>query len=198
MRIDAHHHLWTLSRGDYGWLTPDLAPIYRDFDLSDLAPPDAVAATTPPPATAGAVPDNPDALRQEIEQTREQLGETVERLAAKADMKAQARAKAAALAGRIKGKAAQARATAPSQADNVRRQLRARSAGAREKVAAVAGPAKTQLRTWAARAREATPQPVRQPVAKVAHTARQRLVPLAIAVVTLITGYLAFRWRRNR
>jgi len=38
MRIDAHHHLWALSRGDYGWLTPDLAPIYRDFCLSDLAP----------------------------------------------------------------------------------------------------------------------------------------------------------------
>ncbi|TMJ21776.1 MAG: amidohydrolase, partial [Alphaproteobacteria bacterium] len=35
MRIDAHHHLWALSRGDYGWLTPDLAPIYRDFCLSD-------------------------------------------------------------------------------------------------------------------------------------------------------------------
>jgi L-fuconolactonase len=38
MRIDAHHHLWTIARGDYGWLTPDLAPIYRDFCLSDLAP----------------------------------------------------------------------------------------------------------------------------------------------------------------
>jgi L-fuconolactonase len=38
MRIDAHHHLWTLARGDYGWLTPALAPIYRDFQLSDLAP----------------------------------------------------------------------------------------------------------------------------------------------------------------
>jgi L-fuconolactonase len=38
MRIDAHHHLWTLARGDYGWLTPELAPIYRDFGLSDLAP----------------------------------------------------------------------------------------------------------------------------------------------------------------
>lgn len=38
MRIDAHHHLWNLARGDYGWLTPELAPIYRDFTLSDLAP----------------------------------------------------------------------------------------------------------------------------------------------------------------
>jgi L-fuconolactonase len=38
MRIDAHHHLWTLARGDYGWLTSALAPIHRDFGLSDLAP----------------------------------------------------------------------------------------------------------------------------------------------------------------
>jgi L-fuconolactonase len=38
MRIDAHHHLWTVARGDYDWLTPDLAPIYRDFALPDLAP----------------------------------------------------------------------------------------------------------------------------------------------------------------
>jgi L-fuconolactonase len=38
MRIDAHFHVWRRARGDYGWLTADLAPIYRDFDLSDLAP----------------------------------------------------------------------------------------------------------------------------------------------------------------
>jgi L-fuconolactonase len=38
MRIDAHHHLWTVARGDYDWLTPDLAPIYRDFALPELAP----------------------------------------------------------------------------------------------------------------------------------------------------------------
>jgi L-fuconolactonase len=37
-RIDAHLHLWTLARGDYGWLTADLEPIYRDFALTDLAP----------------------------------------------------------------------------------------------------------------------------------------------------------------
>ena len=38
MRVDAHHHVWRLSRGDYGWLTPALAPIHRDFDLDDLRP----------------------------------------------------------------------------------------------------------------------------------------------------------------
>lgn len=36
-RIDAHQHFWRLSRGDYGWLTPALEPIYRDFMPSDLA-----------------------------------------------------------------------------------------------------------------------------------------------------------------
>ena len=40
MRVDAHHHVWRLERGDYGWLqpTPRLAPIYRDFTLDDLRP----------------------------------------------------------------------------------------------------------------------------------------------------------------
>jgi L-fuconolactonase len=37
-RIDAHHHVWRIDRGDYGWLTPDLGAIYRDFTLADLRP----------------------------------------------------------------------------------------------------------------------------------------------------------------
>jgi L-fuconolactonase len=37
-RIDAHQHYWRLDRGDYGWLTPELAAIYRDFGPADLAP----------------------------------------------------------------------------------------------------------------------------------------------------------------
>lgn len=38
MRIDSHHHLWAISRGDYGWLTPDLGEIHRDFVIADLEP----------------------------------------------------------------------------------------------------------------------------------------------------------------
>lgn len=38
IRIDAHQHFWSLARDDYGWLTPDLAPIYRDFLPADLSP----------------------------------------------------------------------------------------------------------------------------------------------------------------
>lgn len=36
--IDAHQHFWRLDRGDYGWLTPALGPIFRDFGPADLAP----------------------------------------------------------------------------------------------------------------------------------------------------------------
>lgn len=38
MRIDAHQHFWKLGRGDYGWLTPELTPLYRDYLPADLAP----------------------------------------------------------------------------------------------------------------------------------------------------------------
>ena len=38
MIIDSHHHLWRRSRGDYGWLTPDMGSLWRDFEPADLAP----------------------------------------------------------------------------------------------------------------------------------------------------------------
>ena len=37
MRVDAHHHLWTVARGDYAWMSPEL-PIHRDYTLDDLKP----------------------------------------------------------------------------------------------------------------------------------------------------------------
>jgi L-fucono-1,5-lactonase len=38
MRIDSHQHFWSLQRGDYGWLTPELEVLYRDFLPPDLQP----------------------------------------------------------------------------------------------------------------------------------------------------------------
>jgi len=38
VKIDAHQHFWDLQRGDYGWLTPDLVPLYKNFAPSDLEP----------------------------------------------------------------------------------------------------------------------------------------------------------------
>lgn len=37
-RIDAHQHYWLIERGDYGWITPDLPVLYRDFLPGHLAP----------------------------------------------------------------------------------------------------------------------------------------------------------------
>ncbi|MFC4533165.1 amidohydrolase family protein [Sphaerisporangium dianthi] len=37
-RIDAHHHIWDLSRRPQSWLeSPEVAPIHRDFTLTDFA-----------------------------------------------------------------------------------------------------------------------------------------------------------------
>ncbi|MCV6574914.1 MAG: amidohydrolase family protein [Cohaesibacter sp.] len=38
VRIDAHQHFWLVQRGDYGWLTPELEALYRDFLPKDLEP----------------------------------------------------------------------------------------------------------------------------------------------------------------
>ncbi len=38
MFVDAHHHVWTLARGDYTWMTPALGAMHRDFGPDDLAP----------------------------------------------------------------------------------------------------------------------------------------------------------------
>lgn len=35
-RVDAHQHFWRLARGDYAWLSPALAPLYRDFEPGEL------------------------------------------------------------------------------------------------------------------------------------------------------------------
>ena len=34
--VDAHQHFWSLERGDYPWLTPDLGSLYRDYLPADL------------------------------------------------------------------------------------------------------------------------------------------------------------------
>ena len=37
-RIDAHRHFWATARGDYGWLTPALGPLWADYGPADAAP----------------------------------------------------------------------------------------------------------------------------------------------------------------
>ena len=35
IRVDAHHHVWRIGRGDYDWIVPD-SILYRDYGLDDL------------------------------------------------------------------------------------------------------------------------------------------------------------------
>ncbi|WP_446041507.1 amidohydrolase family protein [Streptomyces sp. SID1121] len=45
--VDAHHHLWDLSVRDQDWITgPALAPLRRDFTLTDLEPEARAAGVT--------------------------------------------------------------------------------------------------------------------------------------------------------
>jgi hypothetical protein len=67
----------------------------------DGAPASPAASEQPAPTE--------EQLRQEIEQERQQLGETVEALAAKADVKARAQAWAAGMADRVKSDPARQR-----------------------------------------------------------------------------------------
>jgi Protein of unknown function (DUF3618) len=57
---------------------------------------------------AGAVADDPQALRAQIEQTRAELGDTVEALAARADVRARVRERLAAISARTRRTAAEA------------------------------------------------------------------------------------------
>ena len=53
--------------------------------------------------TAAPIPDDPQALAEDIRQTRERLGEALEALVARTDVKALARAKAGRVSGRLRG-----------------------------------------------------------------------------------------------
>jgi hypothetical protein len=135
---------------------------------------------------APTAPNDPQELEREIERTREQLGQTVELLAAKADVKGRAQAKATELSERIKSKAGQVRQQAATRGGSVRGQLAGPTATAQKRVTAAATP------VW-----QATPEPVREAVAKGASTARQRRMQLAAAAGAVIVGYLLIKWRRS-
>jgi len=83
-------------------------------------------------ATSGP-PDDQQGLQEEIERTREHLGETVEALVAKADVKARAQDEAGRLIGRLKAKVLGARRQAAARAVEARRQAADKTAGPRQK-----------------------------------------------------------------
>lgn len=158
--------------------------------------------TAEEPTGASSVPDDPDQLRQDIERTREQLGETVEALVAKADVKAQAKEKVGQLTDRVKGTTAQAKEQATARVAQTREQLATKAAGVKQ--AAVTNvPAKDQLQARATavggKVRDVTPEPVQQAARHAAArtSPRQAAIAAAVAGVALISFILIRRRQRK-
>ena len=151
---------------------------------------------SPAGADPGALPDDPEQLRLEIERTREQLGETVEALVAKADVKARARERAELLSQRLKGTTAQARS-----------QLAGKTADVKNAAVATGGPARDQLQARATAVggavRGKTPEPVQRAARQVAQrtsaVARQPAALAALAAAgVVVVGVIVIRQRRRR
>jgi len=161
-------------------------------------PAGAEQPTGPQPVPGGTVPDSEQELRQDIERTREQVGATVEQLAAKTDVKARARAKATEMAGRMKGKTAQARVKAADRGAGVRSQMAGKAVMARQQAAAGRGQLRTRAAAVGTPVWQAAPEPLRHTLTKGFGTARQHRAPLTIAAAMLIASYQAFQWWRRR
>jgi Protein of unknown function (DUF3618) len=120
--------------GSSSWRTPRpdreaaAVPDLRRDRPSDSATEER-AAEVDPQSEAGEGPVDEAGLRQEIERTREQLGETVEQLAAKTDVKGRTRAMAAELARRAKSQTAQARTAMREASPEPLRRAVAKAAG---------------------------------------------------------------------
>jgi hypothetical protein len=165
-------------------------------------------------------PENPEALVEEITRTREELGETVEALAAKADVKARAQQRAAEVSGQLKGKLDGMKQELAGRAGQLKSELTGKAAGTRQAVTEKAAgtsqavaergktilgasqPAAKQLGSRATQAGTtvwaAAPEPVQHGARRVARTVDQHRVPaIAIAGVTLLASWLAIRWLRR-
>ena len=146
---------------------------------------------TSEPVNQSGPPDDLEQLQTEIEQTREHLGDTVDQLAAKADVKAQAQAKAADLTQRAKDTAGQARQHAADTVGQVRQQAADTASQARQRAAAAAATGQEQLQAR-------TPEGVQQAASVGVAKARQYQTPLLIAVGAVVLSAVVVRWWRRR
>ena len=162
--------------------------------------------TAEEPPGAQSVPEDPEQLRQDIERTREQLGETVEALVAKADVKAQAKDKVGQLTGKLKGTTAQAKEQASARAAQAREQLATRTNDAKQAATAngatVQG-AKDQLQAGATavggKVRDVTPEPVQRAARHAAaRTSPRQAVVAAAAVGVALISFILVRKRRRK
>ncbi|MGW7480468.1 DUF3618 domain-containing protein [Nonomuraea muscovyensis] len=129
--------------------------------------------------------DEEEHVRNRIQETREDMGDTVAALAHKADVKA----RASEAAETVKGRAAEVAGTVKGRTAEVAGTVKGRTAE-------VAGTAKGRASEVAGKVREATPEQVKDAADKVTAEARKRPVLLLAAAGAL--GVLVFRRIRAR
>jgi hypothetical protein len=142
----------------------------------------------PAAAARETIPSDPQALAEDIERTRHQLGDhPVEALAANVDVGAQARSEAAEMKTRVAGAAGTAADRITAKAADLRHQLPGKTSGFTKAVAA-----------GRAKARQITPASAQQAAARGARTVRERPGEYAAAaVVLLLIGWWLGRMGRR-
>ncbi|MFI5064456.1 MAG: DUF3618 domain-containing protein [Streptosporangiales bacterium] len=158
---------------------------------------------------AQAPADDPQALMAEIERTREELGHTVEALAAKVDVKARAQERAAEVSDQVRSRLAGVKEDLAGKVGQVTTGLTGKAAQTRQ---AVSGNGRTVLGAGQPAARQVTgraaqagsaawkaaPEPVRQTARRaVAAVDQHRVEAAAITGAVLLAGWLAVRWIRR-
>ena len=142
--------------------------------------------------------DDPQGLQEEIERTREHLGQTVEALVAKVDVKARAQEEAGRLIGRLKGRAIAARQRAAARAYQARHQVADKADGPRRQ----ASDAAATIAGTASGIAGAAPEPVKRAAGNAAETVGRHRTPVLAgvgAIAAALVGWLLInRWRRRR
>ncbi len=153
--------------------------------------------------------DDPQALLEEIEHTREELGQTVEALAAKVDVKARAQERAVEVSDQLKARLAGVKQYLAGKVGQVAGGLTGKAAQTRQAVSesgmTVLGagqPAARQVTGRAAQAGSAAwnaaPEPVQRTARRtVAAVDEHRVEAAAIAGAVLLASWLTVRWMRR-
>ncbi|MCW8099320.1 DUF3618 domain-containing protein [Streptomyces tauricus] len=162
--------------------------------MKDTNEPVEIGGASDKPA-AGA--EGPEELRRQIEETRSQLGDTVEELAAKADVKGRAKARGA----ELKGKASDAGHTVQGkavQAGHVVQEKATEAGHVVQEKATEAGHVVQEKASWVGHAvQERVPQPVRDAATAVVQAGRRNPKPVLIAGAGVVVAAGLLRRRHN-